>query len=753
MATVKSRALTPGLVDEINSIISILGETEGGIFYVSTSGNDDNNGRTLESAFRTLTYAISQCTSGQSDRVFLAPGTYDEASTTGVPANKANVTFQGIKAPVIITNSNPAGDKVLNITANNCTFVNIQVKKGETSSSGSSCFYIDGATNTRFRDVKVIIEKAGFYGYRYTGGSHGGYIGFGDRRYSIIISETLTQTGIGIYFENCYHVMVEDLCITGMEKGLLFGTDGDNNGINYGVTIAYCTTGIELESGASNNGLCASIVACNIDILNNSGNATNDYHGSLTHLHESIEHIEKFTGKIWFVDGLNGLDTNSGENPEEAFATIGNAIASASAGDAITVKEGDYYETNLDLNLVGLELWGEIGVVIYNTTGTGLTVSGGRCRVKEVILSTPGQTSLDLSGNHCVIESVTASSPSIGISISGRSNRLRDITVGSPSTTGIDISGPYNELRGVGVSNSRKAARGFYLSSSNAKQNTLIDCNSMGNTIAGFEVVIGSNLNSFIKCTSGGGDGKRLDNGNFNLWDIIEQLTTEHNERMHPMSDGEGTAGLPVTVDNTATDDFPDTRSDRWYWGDTVAIILPDILTTFWNSIGIYIFATTINKVCQWQIWFPNARFRTTRNGGNLWDYSETLLTVADASLFQEDDLVWIRSDSDPNGEILVVSSITGNVITIASETRLSGHTGVRYNHAGNEAMYLISRSTDDRFTPIEGGYSAGSAKDSYRYMWHFPKELPGNSAMIMRVLDTLDNLDVSFDIAALYEI
>ncbi|MCK4266061.1 MAG: hypothetical protein KAX31_02200, partial [Thermoplasmata archaeon] len=222
---------------------------------------------------------------------------------------------------------------------------------------------------------------------------------------------------------------------------------------------------------------------------------------------------------------------------------------------------------------------------------------------------------------------------------------------------------------------------------------------------------------------------------------MLEQLTTEHNEQMHPISDGEGTAGDPVTVDNIASDETG-AQSDANFWGDTIAIILPDVLTTFWNSIGIYIFATTTGNTLQWQIWYPNAKFTTTRNGGNVWDETETQLTVTSAALFLVNDLVWIRSDSDPNGEILEITNITGNVITVASETRASGRAGLRYDHVGNEAMYLIGRTTDDQFTSIEGGYGAGSAKDTYRAVWHAPKELPGDSAMIIRILNTTGDTD-----------
>ena len=446
MSTVQTRGLASGIVDAINSIISILGETEGGTFYVSTTGSNSNNGTTLENAFLTLTYALTKVTAGQNDRIFMAPGTYDEPSINGLLLNKSTLTIQGIKSPVTITNSTTTADKVFNITANNITLVNIQVKKGETTSTGSSCNYVDGAANTRFRDVKVIIDKAGFYGYRYTGGAHGGLIGYGDRRYTIITSEASSPIGTGIYFENCYHVLVDNLVINGLGTGLLFGADGDNNEVNPTVTIVYCETGISLQSGASDNAIPCLVVACDTEYSDLSGNASNDRSESMTMLVNNQNHIPKFTGKIWFVSDANGLDTNSGSSPEEAFATIGNALNNANEGDAITIEAGNYYETGLNLNQIGTEIWGEIGVTIYNATGTGLTVSARDCRVNEIVIVAPGQTALDVTGNYNVLSNITCAAPAVGLSISGQGNRVRDLIIGAPTTTGLDISGPYNDI-------------------------------------------------------------------------------------------------------------------------------------------------------------------------------------------------------------------------------------------------------------------------------------------------------------------
>ncbi len=756
MATVRTRSITIDVENEIDDVLAALGNTVGNVYYVSTSGSDSNAGLLWSTAFRTLIYAISQCTSGNGDIILVAPGTYDETANgaSGVVVAVNNLMIYGIGTGIKIRNTNTDNNGyVFNVTGDYVALTNLSIGKGETTSTGSIMVQYDGAELALLINCHINVYANDRTGIKLTGGSYGAFIGGltndESRVHGFI---TGAPMGTGIDFDNCFQCTTELVHFEDLDTSAIFRANGDNNIMQPQTIIARCNTGVSFEPGADNNSVAALVLQCTLPYQDLSGNATNDRRDSQNSIVTHIDHIPKFTGEIRFVSANNGLDTNSGLAPDEAFATIGNAINNSAEGDAITVEAGDYYETDLDLNLIGLELWGEIGATIYNSTGTALTVSARNCRVREMILVAVGQTALALTGNDCRIELVSCTTPAIGISISGTGNHIMHSDVMSPTTTGIDISNSFNHLEHVNVMNEAVAARGFYLSDADADQNIIENCISLGNTTAGYEVVIGADYNTFVKCTSGGGDGKRLDNGDFNFWDIIEQLTTEHNEQMHPFSDGEGTAGLPVTVDNTATDDTPDTRSDRWYWGDTVAIILPDVLATFWTSIGIYIFATTTGKTLQWQIWFPNARFSSDRNGGNVWDLGETQLTVDDGTLFLVNDYVWIRSDSHPNGEILIVTNIAGNVITVASETRFSGNTGVKYDHVGNEAMYLIYRPTDDRFSGIEGGYAASSAKDCFREMWHETKELPGNSAMIMRVLNTADNLDAEFDVNAIYE-
>lgn len=53
-------------------------------------------------------------------------------------------------------------------------------------------------------------------------------------------------------------------------------------------------------------------------------------------------------GKVWYVDGTNGSDGNSGESFDEAYASIGAAIdaAVASRGDTVIIRPGTYTITS-----------------------------------------------------------------------------------------------------------------------------------------------------------------------------------------------------------------------------------------------------------------------------------------------------------------------------------------------------------------------------------------------------------------------
>lgn len=709
--------------ESITSIREDLGHVPkftGRIWFVSEDhGLDTNSGRSPDEAFATIGNALNNVAEG--DAVTIEAGDYYE---TGLDVNLIGTEIWGEIGARIYNTTGIA----LTVSARDCR-VNEVILHG----NGQTALLVSG-NNCMLQNITIPASGIGC-----------SVTGEGNRLKDIIINNP-TTTGLDISgaFNACHNVIVSNPNVA--TRGFyLSGAGADQNTLVRCSSIGNTIAGFEVVAGANYNMFvnCTSGGGDGIRIDAGTNTVWAFFHPE--------SHSPQFTGNIWYVSGNNGSDTNSGQTPDEPFATISHALDNVAAGDAIIIEAADYHETGLDLNLIGLELWGEIGVRIYNNTGTALTLSARDCRINEIKLVATGQIAILVSGDSCKLQDITVPDSAIGCSITGEGNRLRDIIIIEPTTTGLDISGAFNDIHDVVVSNALVAARGFYLSGAGADQNSFERCHSIGNTIAGFEVVADANYNSFIECTSAGGDGKRIDSGDFNFWDIIEELTTEHHELMLPMSDGEGTAGAPVLVDNLATDDTPDSRSDLNYWGDTMVIISPSFLATWWNSLGIYIFALTAGKDLQWQIWFPDGRVNSARNAGNAWDLGETILTVTDGTLFLVNDYVWVRSDSHPNGEILIITNIAGNVITVASETRFSGNTGVRYNHVGNEAMYLIYRPTDDRYSGFNGGYAAASAKDFYRIMWHEQKEVAANSAMIIRTLNTADNLDTEFEVNALY--
>ena len=229
-----------------------------------------------------------------------------------------------------------------------------------------------------------------------------------------------------------------------------------------------------------------------------------------------IEHFPAYTSKIWYVktaaDG--GDDTHSGKEPDAAFATIGQAISSASAGDAITVKTGTY-TANVDVNKTGLELWGEIGATIVGT----LTVSANSCGVRGLVITPVAAVGLALTGSFCVIEGVQIKgTPTIAMDIDGSDNVVNNCNAIGYTVTAFDISAPRVHLYRCVAHGADTATRGFYLSNAAADINYLEECSSLGNTTAGYELVTGVANCALVRCASGSDDGRWLDTDYASTW-------------------------------------------------------------------------------------------------------------------------------------------------------------------------------------------------------------------------------------------
>jgi len=229
-------------------------------------------------------------------------------------------------------------------------------------------------------------------------------------------------------------------------------------------------------------------------------------------------HVSKFTGFVWYVDA--GIGTSGdGTDPHLAFKTIKEGTTAASAGDRIRVKTGTYDEDGLDLKLPGLELCGDIGTLIVNTEpGTCLTISGNACLVSGIKVKQAGQVGFAITGAGCALFDLIAEDCTIPYDIDGANTlmvRCQDV---NGTITGYDISSAENLLYLCNSMAGGGNSRGFYLSHTNAHQNMLYQCLSLGNGTAGYETVVGADYNAFAYCTSGGGDGARVDAGSRNTW-------------------------------------------------------------------------------------------------------------------------------------------------------------------------------------------------------------------------------------------
>lgn len=232
----------------------------------------------------------------------------------------------------------------------------------------------------------------------------------------------------------------------------------------------------------------------------------------------NLFNIPKFGGDIWYVSKA-GSDNNDGKRPDRAKLTIGAAITSSSAGDAINVKAGTYDENGLDLAANGLELWGEIGVLIVNTNpGTCLTVSGNSCRVRGIKVQQAGQIGFAITGAGCILEHCISEDNTVAFDIDGAGTVLQYCQDNDATVTGYDISNEHNVLYLCKSIAGGGASRGFYLSHTAAHENILYQCLSIGNGTAGYHVVSGADYNAFAYCVSGGKDGARLDLGANNTW-------------------------------------------------------------------------------------------------------------------------------------------------------------------------------------------------------------------------------------------
>jgi len=177
------------------------------------------------------------------------------------------------------------------------------------------------------------------------------------------------------------------------------------------------------------------------------------------------------------------------------------------------------YDEALILNKDGLELHCEKGVLLSNTTpGTVVTVSNSYCIVEGAIVIQAGQTGIDWNGNYGKCIDTLVYGCSIGFDTAGLQMNTLNCRSIAHTTTGFQITGSYGDYRYSVSQGTGGATRGVHLSNASADFNSFQNCDTQGNTTAGWEVIVGADNNNVSRCSSGGTDGARVDAGANNTW-------------------------------------------------------------------------------------------------------------------------------------------------------------------------------------------------------------------------------------------
>lgn len=492
------------------------------------------------------------------------------------------------------------------------------------------------------------------------------------------------------------------------------------------------------------------------------------------------EHQILYAGTVWYVSPT-GNDSNTGSHPDDPFLTIGNALLVMASGDAVVITAGTYTEINLDLGTGAtknsLELLFELGAILDPASGTALTVSGNYCRVASeggAVKITPGanETGVLVTGKFVYLNDIRvdcASTADIGFDIGlnadttkGAGSVLTNCRCASPLVAAFKIQGDRVKIddncTGGEIADT---SIGYWVTNSCDKVRISNSC-SQGHSTAGYQVDTGCTNGIISHCISGAGDGDRIDNGTNVMWgDFQDLLRREHHEHIYPIPDGEGGAGDVIEVNTDANDKTNAAATTKDYWGEPMVILPPNTNTTRFEFEGYNIYGTTTNKI------FRSCFYRIIANqvasldvAGNAWDEGATVLTVDDSTGFAVNDLVWIVSSAHkPDGEIVRITDVTGNVITIEREISQFGaaNTGLRWDHetnigAGTLKMYLCWRD-ERQYHGSCFDFAAATLKDFARNIFEYPMGMNASDGIIVRTQNGTDGTNnTRYDISIIYQ-
>jgi len=378
-----------------------------------------------------------------------------------------------------------------------------------------------------------------------------------------------------------------------------------------------------------------------------------------------------------------------------------------------------------------------LGNVRIDPTGgaTGISVTGGFASINN----------LRVNGNDV---------GGIGYDIQGAGAEVYDCRCASPTIAAFKVQASKCLLDKCCTGGTLDAGTiGFWVTGSCDKVR-LRSCSSQGHSTAGFQFDAGCTNIVAYQCEGGGGDGHFIDNAANTHLNILDRDAREIHEHTYPTPDGEGTAGDPVTISSEVNDETG-ADSTANYYGDPYVIVPPATITVDWFYHGMNIYATSVNDEQRFFSYRAVYDISAVRNGGNNWDENETSLTFDDASKFEVNDLIWIRTPGyRPNGEIVQITNIAGNVVTVARQTENSGRLGLHWNHTtndgGNEVAYLCWRD-ENRYHSSDFDYSASGARDFTAVHWRGSRRMHVNDGLIIRMVNGTDDANSQADVSVIW--
>ena len=485
-----------GVMSDIDRTVSIEKFT-GTIIYVTKSGNDSNDGQTPDKAKLTITAA--ETAAGASGKIIVGPGTYAESVTL----SEVGTELWGEIGTIITgtltlgANSQHVVGMIVSVTAAvGIDLDGLYCKITSTNVVGTPTigFDIDGAFSI-LEDCKVAnhsttgFDIAASHVHLYRCAAHGDE----DTSRGFYVSSNVAGT---CYFEGCSSI--------------------GNDIAGYEVTTG-CSY-IEFKNCSSGGGDGDRIDAGKQTVWSN---------------HSPSQHERLFGGHVWYVNKREGDDNNSGFTPCAPFETIGAALSAVSMGDAINVKQGTYTETGLDLDLEGLELWSEIGVVIDPPSGSGLSVTANYCKITGHLVITPSasNTGLSVGGSYGHYENITITGGDYNFNVSGQGCVFKECIASVPSDTSYRIRGQSNSFYTCRAAGIGTGTSGYVVLDS--KDYCVFDhCSSLGHGATSYAILSGSGSCTLTQCSSGAGDGRWKDIDHGSVWaefeydDEVNKITT-----------------------------------------------------------------------------------------------------------------------------------------------------------------------------------------------------------------------------------